>query len=97
VNLYFKGRTVCGKRVFHWVIWDGVHDYANEPPLQAFAAQGLPLHLKVGEDAVEDIYDLIHAPMADPEVGGLVVWTEDHRTYRLIVRELSRREVTWLT
>jgi hypothetical protein len=69
-------------------------DYQNAPPLQAIALAekmpGVQLHLKVDEEALEDIEYLIAAPMDGcPEVGGLVVWARDHRTYRLIVQRLG--------
>jgi len=92
---YFKGRVIHDRHVLHYVVWDGVRDYENAPPLQAIALAekmpGLQLHVKVDEDAVEDIYKVIVGPVYDcPEVGGLVVWTKDHRTYRLIVQQLTR-------
>jgi hypothetical protein len=92
---YFKGRCIAGERVLHYVVWDGIYNYENAPPLQAIAMAekmpGLQLHVKVGADAVEDIYELIAAPLdACPEADGLVVWTQDHRTYRLIVQQLTK-------
>jgi hypothetical protein len=53
----------------------------------------------VDENAVEDIHEIITAPLDTcPEVGGLVVWTKDHRTYRLIVQQLTALEDhVWLT
>jgi hypothetical protein len=97
---YFKGRIIYGERVLHYVVWDGIRNYKDAPPLQAIAKaesmQGLQLHLKVGEEAVEDIVELIAAPLTGcPEAGGLVVWTQDHRTYQLIVRKLARSGL-WL-
>jgi hypothetical protein len=91
---YFKGRIIRGTRVLLYVVWDGVENYRNAPPLQAIALMekmpGVQLHLKVDEEALEDIEYLIAAPMDGcPEVGGLVVWTRDHRTYRLIVQRMS--------
>jgi hypothetical protein len=53
---YFKGRYIRGARVLHYVVWDGIHDYLNTPPLQAIALvekmPGLQLHVKVDADAV---------------------------------------------
>jgi hypothetical protein len=98
---YFKGRAILGERVLRSVVWDGVRDYQNAPPLQALAIaekmRGVQLHLQVDEDAVEDIEVLIRAPLVDPQVGGLVVWTRDHRTYRLIVQRLTKPPQAWLT
>jgi hypothetical protein len=90
---YFKGRLVCGERVFHYVIWDGVHNYENPPPLQALVLaekMGPLVYVRVDEDAVEDIQELIDAPRSYPEMNGVVVWTRDHRTYRLIVHQLVK-------
>jgi hypothetical protein len=94
---YFKGRLIRGERVLHYVVWDGGHGYKNAPPLQALALaekmRGL-LYVQVGEDAIEDIHEIIDAPCRScPEVGGLVVWTRDHRTYRLIVRRLTEQGI----
>lgn len=80
--------------MLRYIIWDGVHDYENAPPLQAIALvekmPRLQVHVKVDEDAVEDIHQIITGPcQVCPEVGGLVVWTRDHRTYRLIVQRLT--------
>lgn|SRR5262249_2647275 len=93
---YFTGRIICGERVLRYFIWDGVRDYENAPPLQTIAlvekTTGLQLHVKVDEDAVEDIYEIVASPCQScPEVGSLVVWTRDHRTYRLIVHQLTAR------
>jgi hypothetical protein len=98
---YFKGRVVYGNRVLRYVVWDGVRNYENAPPLQALAAlekmPGLQLNLRVDETAVEDIEYLITAPMDGcPDCGGLVVWTRDHRTYRLIVQRMAQSPQTWL-
>lgn len=97
---YFAGRLVRGERVLRYVVWDGVHAYKNAPPLQAIATVekmlGIQLHLQIDETAVEDIEELIRIPAEDPEVGGLVVWTQDHRTYRLIVQRLSKSPPAWL-
>jgi hypothetical protein len=91
---YFKGRIIRGERVLHYVVWDGVRDYENAPPLDAIArAEQMPgtqLHVKVDASAVEDIHELITAPFEGcPECGGLVVWARDHRTYRRLVRVLE--------
>jgi hypothetical protein len=100
---YFKGRCVCGERVMHYVIWDGVRDYEKVPPLEVLdlveKMPGQQLHVQVDENAVEDIHEIITAPLDTcPEVGGLVVWTKDHRTYRLIVQQLTALEDhVWLT
>jgi hypothetical protein len=78
-----------------YVIWDGLHDYENVPPLQIIALrekmQGLQLYVQVGADSVKDIHEVIACPYrACPEAGGLVIWTRDHQTYRRIVRRLMR-------
>src|SRR5262245_17654368 len=92
---YFKGRIFAGERVLHYIIWDGVRDYQNEPPLKGIAAQfpGVALHVKVDADAVEDIEDLhvlLSSPIdACPDCGSLVMWARDHWTYRLIVQHLT--------
>lgn len=87
--------------MLHYVIWNEIRNYKNAPPLAAIAQaenmQGVQVHLKVGEEAVEDIEHLIAAPLYDPEVGGLVVWTKNHRTYQLIVRQLTQPGCVWLT
>jgi hypothetical protein len=97
---YFKGRVICGQNVLHYVVWNGVHNYENTPPLQAIKAlekmQGIQLHVRVGEDAVEDIEVLLAAPLEKPGVGGLVVWTEDDQTYRSIVQRLTKPGCNWL-
>jgi len=64
---YFKGRIYQGERVLHYIIWDGVRDYRNEPPLKIIAArfEGAALHVKVDAQAIEDIDDL-HALLAAP-------------------------------
>ena len=36
-NKYFKGRCIQGQQVLHYVVWDGVRNYENAPPLQAIA------------------------------------------------------------
>jgi len=92
---YFKGRVIHDERVLRFFVWDGVRNYENAPPLQTIAlvekTTGLQLHVKVDEDAVEDIHQIIAGPCRDcPEVGSLVVWTRDHRTYRLIVQRLAQ-------
>jgi hypothetical protein len=98
---YFKGRIIRGERALHYVVWDGIRNYKNAPPLQAIAQfenmQGVQLHLKVGEKAVDDIEHLIAAPLCYRGVGGLVVWTENHRTYQLIVQRLTQPGRIWLT
>jgi hypothetical protein len=53
--------------------------------------QGRQLNLKVGETAVEDIKELIAAPLHAQKTGGLVVWTENHRTYQLIIQQLTKQ------
>ena len=100
---YFKGRIYQGKRVLHYIIWDGVRDYRNEPPLKIIAAQfeGTALHVKVDAQAIEDIDDL-HALLAAPldgcpDCGALVMWARDHRTYRRIVQHLTDPDRIWLT
>jgi hypothetical protein len=52
---------------------------------------GPVVYVRVDEDAIEDIYELIDAPRSCPEMGGVVVWTRDHRTYRLIVHRLTEQ------
>ena len=32
-----RGRIIRGERVLQYVVWDGVHDYENAPPLQGIA------------------------------------------------------------
>jgi hypothetical protein len=100
-NKYFKGRVIRGQRVLHYVVWDGIRNYENAPPLQAIKAaekmQGKQLHLRVDKNAVEDIEYLIAAPLQHPEVGGLVVWARDHKTYRAIVQQLTQPGCIWLT
>jgi hypothetical protein len=100
-NKYFKGRCIQGQQVLHYVVWDGVRNYENAPPLQAIAAlekmHGKQLQLRVDKDAVEDIEYLIAAPLQHPEVGGLVVWARDHKIYRSIVQRLTQPGCTWLT
>jgi hypothetical protein len=100
---YFKGRVIGGERVFHYIVWDGVRDYENQPPLRNLAVvekTGKLIYVRVDETAVEDIEDinaLIRSPMQFcPDVGGLVVWTRDHRTYRLIVQYVSKHH-RWLS
>jgi hypothetical protein len=71
-----------------------VSNYEKAPPLRAIALvekmPGLQLHVKIDEDAVEDIRQIITGPLyACPEVGGLVVWAQDHRTYQLIMQRLT--------
>jgi hypothetical protein len=98
---YFKGRVICGQQVLRYVVWDGIRNYENAPPLQAIKAlekmQGTQVHVRVGADAVEDIEVLIAAPLEHPDVGGLVVWTRDHKTYRSILRRLTQPGHIWLT
>jgi hypothetical protein len=80
--------------VIRYVVWDGVRNYEQAPPLGVIALAekmpGLQLYVKVGEDAVEDVHQIIAGPLhACPEVGGLVVWAQDHRTYQLITQRLT--------
>jgi hypothetical protein len=98
---YYVVRVIRGERVLKVAVWDGVRDYENAPPLDALAVAermlGTQLHLRVDEGAVEDIETLIDAPLDIPGVGGLVVWTRDHRTYRLIVQQVDKSKQGWLT
>lgn len=60
---YFRGRVIRGEQVLRYVVWDGIRNYENAPPLQAIKAlekmEGTQLHLRVDENAVEDIEELI--------------------------------------
>jgi hypothetical protein len=97
---YFKGRVIRGERTVQYIVWDGVKRYRNVPPLDRIAEvekmEGEQLRLQVDDTAVEDIYELIAAPLDWPEVGGLVVWAKDHRTYLLILQRLSRPDRIWM-
>jgi hypothetical protein len=97
---YFQGRVIRGQQVLRFVVWDGVRNYKNAPPLLAIKVaekmQGTQLNPRVDENAVEDIEVLIAAPLECPNVGGLVIWTRNHQTYRSIVRQLTRPGCTWL-
>jgi hypothetical protein len=93
---YFKCRLICGEQLLQVVVWDGVCGFENAPPLQVIALiekmRGVQLCVQVDEDAIEDIHEVIAAPCRScPEVGGLVVWTRDHRTYCLIVHRLTEQ------
>jgi hypothetical protein len=98
---YFKGRVIQGQQVLRYVVWNGIRNYQNAPPLDAIKAsenmQGTQVHVRVDGNAVEDIEVLIAAPLQHPNVGGLVVWARDHQTYLSIVQRLTQPGCTWLT
>jgi hypothetical protein len=38
---YYKGRILCGQRMFPFAVWDGVKDYQSNPPPELLVVEKL--------------------------------------------------------
>ena len=91
---YFKGRVYNGSEVHHYVVWDGIHDYQNMPPVAGVMMMEFPpgrgdIHIvQIGKPGA-GVQPTLNALMAlGPDVH-MILWARDHRTYRAIVKELE--------
>jgi hypothetical protein len=93
---YFKGRVLAGERASHFVVWDGVRDYANLPPPNLLVVENLTgttliaqvRNPKVGIEMVKALLE---------ECDSLVVWTGNTAVYRSIVENIKREANAWLS
>ena len=95
----FKGRIIhpATHRVVHYVVWDGVHDYENEPSQELIAlfADAAGPSGTVGivqirnRKAGRKLIDFL-----DGAFDHFIIWARDHRTYRAIVDNLEAQSDT---
>ena len=97
----FKGRIIhpATHRVVHYVVWDGVHDYENEPSQELIAlfANAAGPSGKVGVVQIRNRKagrNLIE--FLDGSFDSSIIWARDHRTYRAIVDNLEAQSDTRL-
>jgi hypothetical protein len=95
-RLYFKGRVYVGKRMFPYVVWDGVDKYASPPPPNLLVVEKLTgttliaqvRNPKVGTETVRALLE-----------GGdsLILWARNTAVYRSIVENIKRQSDGWLS
>ena len=97
----FKGRIIdpTTHRVVHYVVWDGVRDYGNEPSQELIAlfANAAGPSGKVGVVQIRNRKagrNLIE--FLDGSFDSIIIWARDHRTYRAIVDNLEAQSDTRL-
>jgi hypothetical protein len=99
---YFCGRVIRGAQVLRYVVWDGIKDHRNVPPLQRIAQEEKitdPQVWVVDKGAVSRIKEMLRAgPIDCPGAGGVVVWARSHKVYRRIVERLTEPapDCVWL-
>jgi hypothetical protein len=95
-HLYFKGRVYVGKRMFPYVVWDGVDGYQSAPPPALLVAENLTgrtcvaqiRNSKVGTETVTALLE---------SCDSLILWTRNTAVYRSIVENIKRQSDGWLS
>jgi hypothetical protein len=93
---YFKGRVLAGERASHFVVWNGLRDYASPPPPNLLVVEDLTgttliaqvRNPKVGTEAVTALLE---------GCDSLILWTLNAAVYRSIVKNIKRQADGWLS
>jgi hypothetical protein len=93
---YFKGRVLAGERAFHFVVWNGLRDYASPPPPNLLVVENLTgttliaqvRNPKVGTEVVKTLLE---------GCDSLILWTLNAAVYRAIVENIKRQADGWLS
>ena len=93
---YFKGRVLAGERASHFVVWNGLLDYASPPPPILLVAENLTgrtcvaqiRNSKVGTETVTALLE---------SCDSLILWTRNTAVYRAIVENIKRQSDGWLS
>jgi hypothetical protein len=90
---YLRGALIKGRDYVRFVMWDGIRNYENEPPISALCAaeqldREMLLVVKIDHAQGQSVLDAVEG--AAGCTNDLVVWARDHRTYRFAVDEWSR-------
>jgi hypothetical protein len=97
----FKGRIIhpTTHRVVHYVVWDGVRDYENEPSQELIAL----LANAAGPDGTVGIVQIRNHKAGRKLIEFLngpfdhfIIWARDHHTYRAIVDNLEAQSDAWI-
>jgi hypothetical protein len=92
---YFKGRVIAGKRVHHYVVWDGLNNYESAPPpnlllVEKLAGRVVIAQIRNGKAGRETITALLMS------CDSVVLWARDTAVYRAIVQNLTQQSDGWL-